>query len=206
MKKIIFMTLLLSPMLGYSDNGLGFNKLKHKTFSLNKEVSVLSFANLKRSNLPRQMNSNIFNAPKEYGAGKSATLKSIAIPGWGLYAASGQKYWFAAAPIVWGLIGFGVYSKIKSKNSYELYLNSLDQTEMDEYYDKANSTSGLFVWTIAAGVGLYAAQIAATFFYGYLNDYYRNRNTNWTSQSNWTVFPAYDFRSKNVNLTLNLKF
>lgn len=204
MKQTIFIILLF---IVHHGNAME----KEQKFVLENSVSTPSFGIqtntsnfLKFDRMP--LFTSMENPVKSYGEGKSAIWKSAVLPGWGMVNASGDKRWFAATPICYGLIGYGLFNTVRAKSLYNDYLNTYDQDEMDDFYARASRKKGSAYFCIAAGVGAYVMQLGVTILHGYMNDYYRNRNSNWqTSTSNWSFSPGYNMQHRTVDINLTLK-
>jgi hypothetical protein len=203
---------IASLLLILSVSGFSFGE----NFRIN-QVSMsngFSFSSMKRTDLKLRMTESLFtssfavaNDVKKYGEGKMAFLKSLALPGWGMVAASGNKLWFAATPVCYGLLGYGIYCKMGSKKIYNEYLASTDIYEIQELYDAANAKNAQFFTMTYLSAFLYCAQACVTFVHGLYNDAYRERNNSWVSRSNMGIVPMYDFqtRSTNIRFSFNLR-
>ncbi len=144
-----------------------------------------------------------------YGEGMSAVLKSLAIPGWGMYTTCKQKIgiaFFLLAPLSYGSIISGFAAKKKYKTAYQDYQNATDQTVMDEKYDLANNMRAAYVNRIGFGVFCYLFQTGLTAIWGRYNDIYRERAKNWKDNVAFNCSPYYDMYSKSPAMNTTLRY
>jgi len=149
-----------------------------------------------------------------YGEGTSATLKSLIVPGWGLHTAvnpENSKRLFLLAPVCYGTVGFGIYSRIRGKKMYDRYLNTTESSKIGEYYDEASKSFRNSIIFTSVGAALWVGQAILTYIYGKRNDDYRDRFELWENNGNTSlrVSPEYDPISNSVmvrpSLTIKLK-
>jgi hypothetical protein len=149
----------------------------------------------------------------EYGQGKSAILKSLIIPGWGLYATNSDavpktiRYaWFLFTPLSYGLIAAGINDRSQAEKAYNDYLTSTDVNNLDDLYETANGAHERIYGTIKMGVAIYLFQAGLTYIHGALNDHYRKRNGGWNNQTSLRILPAYNPICNQTELSLRLNF
>jgi len=71
--------------------------------------------------------------------GPSTALYSLAVPGLGNYKMSNKKpYYWAITAAAYGMVGYGIFSKIQSNNQYQNYKTATTPSEINSMYQKAN--------------------------------------------------------------------
>jgi hypothetical protein len=71
--------------------------------------------------------------------------------------------------VVYSSVGFGVYEKFQKDAYYDKYLKAIKKTDIDNYYNQANSANHNFILFTAAGAAIWAADIAWVAWKGYNN-------------------------------------
>lgn len=145
-----------------------------------------------------------------YGEGRSAFFKSLIVPGWGLFTAANStadaKKLFLLAPICYGTLGFGLYSRHKSNELYNQYMSSVNQSEMDELYDESSKYFRNSATFASIGAGLWIGQALYTYLYGKKNEEYRERLKLWGNNEFTSIrmTPEYDPFSNSFNVRSSL--
>lgn len=193
----------------------GINAQLNSSFNYNVGQSLLSASEDHSSKLFKStLKNNREPLDLTYGEGTSAALKSLIVPGWGLHKAvnsSNSKKLLVLAPICYGTLGFGIYSRIKGKKMYDRYLNTTESSEIGEYYDEASKSFSNSIIFTSIGAALWVGQALLTYMYGKRNDDYRDRLRLWENNENTSlrVSPEYDPISNSLmvrsKLVINLK-
>ena len=121
--------------------------------------------------------------------GPSNCLFSLIVPGLGNKFVNRKKTsrWLITTVGVIGLIGGGVYENLLSKDNYEKYKNSTTQSDMDSYYDKANSQNQTSYNLIKIGVCWWVADIINVAIKGDRN---RSATSEAKSKLNLALYPS----------------
>ncbi|MCD6066599.1 MAG: hypothetical protein K0S33_1425 [Bacteroidetes bacterium] len=125
------------------------------------------------------------------GEGKTAVLKSIIVPGWGLYAASQRPLSWINLPVCYGLVGYGVYQMTAgSEKQYQKYMDLRVPGEMDKQFDKSNTTFVTGIGVTCAGALLWIRQVIVTSNWAKKNEFYRKRAKIWNENLAFTLAPV----------------
>lgn len=137
--------------------------------------------------------------------GMSSAFLSVLIPGLGDVVVTGGKSGFmgflakkeggfmnrplATTFTVYSLIGVGAYYKMLSNQDFDKYLSATDQTEMDQYYTRANQYHHRAIIIAGTGVLLWASDIIWVAVKGHQNkketkDFRRQYSFNYNPQFN----------------------
>jgi hypothetical protein len=106
---------------------------------------------------------NIVNV-SEIPGGPSNAFLSLIVPGLGdryVYNSGRSiiKPYFETA-VVYGLVGFGIYEKFQKDKYYDKYLKAIKKSDIENYYNKANSANHNFYIFTLSGASIWAADIA----------------------------------------------
>jgi hypothetical protein len=106
-----------------------------------------------------------------FRGGPTNALRSLVIPGWGdyyVYSKKGNPA-FLITIVSYGCVGYGIYNTMQSAKNYQSYHNSVDQKDMDNYYDQAVIQQNTGTMFIAIGAAVWAADIVNVAIKGAMN-------------------------------------
>jgi hypothetical protein len=104
-------------------------------------------------------NNNIYGELKNKG-GTSNVFLSLLIPGLGDHRVTyGKKKGIGFALSTYALMGTGIGLKVYSNREYKKYHTATEQSDMDEYYRKANISHIAFCTAIGAGAAVWLSDI-----------------------------------------------
>lgn len=125
------------------------------------------------------------------GEGKTAVLKSLIVPGWGLYTASQRPMSWINTPVCYGLVGYGVYQMTAgSAKEYQKYMDLRVPGEMDKQFDKSNTTFVTGIGITCVGALLWARQVILTSSWAKKNEFYRKRAAIWNENLALGITPV----------------
>lgn len=102
--------------------------------------------------------------------GPENALYSLAVPGWGdTKVWQKPKFWYLNTIATYGLIGTGVYYRIKSNQTKNEYLNSNSTEEAQDLFDKSNKQKITGSSLILAGAAVWLSDITRVFLKGLKN-------------------------------------
>lgn len=149
----------------------------------------------------------------EYGAGMEAGFISLAVPGLGLYRATGNARLLVFLPVCYGLVGYGTFKMLKgrseAKEAYENYMIEKSPALQDEYLIAADDAKERYqtgTKILTGGIAIWLGQAAWAFIYGRYNDMYRARDAKWNNKVSFFPHGGYDFRTNTTTLNLSIKF
>lgn len=112
----------------------------------------------------------------QFIGGPANALKSIILPGWGRKAVTyGQKKGTNARAYTLLFVGAGIGAKIYSDREYKNYENAIEQAQIDEHYEAANTLNKVFIGCIAAGGSIWLLDIISTAGKGFSNYKYKSQ-------------------------------
>lgn len=144
---------------------------------------------------------------KVAAAGPSNLFFSLMVPGWGDYKVRENKkpYWLLAAG-AYGLIGAGVFFKIQSNQTYQLYLNKLDDNiseyKRNTYYTDANNKHHAYYILTKAGAAIWLGDIILVAVKGIHN---KKSNTN-LSSTKQSFYLGFNPQTKSPLLVYKINF
>ena len=141
-----------------------------------------------------------------YPGGPGNALYSVFVPGLGdryvinHHGMAIKPYYKTIA--AYGLIGYGVFQKIRSDNYYNDYSNSENYTDLDDLYNKANKSNHQFYVAAGLGIAIWATDVIWVTLKGFQNNNKNKKNPQ--SYENNRLFLGGD--QYGLNLTYKIRF
>lgn len=96
-------------------------------------------------------------------------LYSVAMPGLGNYYVGKKRPYWIIGVVGYGLMGYGIASHVLSKKQYNQYSEASSQSEINDYYAKANRNHLVSNYLITVGATLWVSDIVTVFTKGLKN-------------------------------------
>ena len=133
---------------------------------------------------------------------QGAVLRSIAFPGWGLSALNpGTPHWLKGVA-GYGAIASSVVLNRMAYENYNKYLDSSDQTEFNDFYDKAISQQNLSRISAYVAAGIWVTDIVWTL----LSDPGEGRSQSLNSRKGITLSTGYEPSSQTPMIAFRYNF
>ena len=102
-------------------------------------------------------------------AGIEAVIPSLLVPGYGTKLVRGHKGSAWISFLTYGLASTGTYFALKSQDNYEKYLSSINQQELDIFYNKYLANRRVSMYGFGFAAGIYSVNIMYVFGKGIQN-------------------------------------
>jgi hypothetical protein len=122
------------------------------------------------------------------GGGPANALRSVIVPGWGdyyVYKKKGNPAWIITA-VSYGCVGYGVYNMMQATKNYNSYHSAVEQSDLDNYYNKAVAQQNTGSMFITIGAAVWAADVVNVLIKGMSNSGYKHSHKQ-TSNLNWNL-------------------